>query len=324
MTPQDIEIVQKQKFREDPPPIITIADAKSEAGKQITGFCEELKQLEPIIKIKKDDDTTFKGPAMIIGSHMNIAYASIPNEKIMSHFLEAVNDPQDIKKNNPAYQDQLKKIDLPAFIKLYISGHCPHCPQTIRRVQALAYSTPLIRLQIISAELFPEEAQEDQVRSVPTLIMDDQFRWSGQVDIKELLEICANRDPSRLSADSLRQLIGDGDAARVANMMMESNQIYPGIIELLTHPRWSVRLGAMVTAEYLADENRTLALELCRMLWNVLPKLESQAQGDVVHLFGLVDDPLTKGYLKQISTGPYGQDAKDAAAEVLEEMADDG
>lgn len=289
-------------------------------GEKLSVFCDELKRLAPHITLKKDSDIAFEGPVIVVGHHKNIAYYAIPKNKILKLFLDAVDTAGTM--HNKRNDDIEQHIDLPADLKLYVADQCPHCPQVIRQIQDLAAKTPLVRAKIMNAELFPDQAQTDQISSVPTLILDDQFRWIGQVNPQELFKLCSNRDPSKLSADSLRQLVENGDAPRVAAMMVESDQIFPAVVKLLTHPRWSVRLGAMVAAEYLADDAPHLGLSLCRRLWDQFEELEPQIQGDVTHLFGLADTDATRGYLQHIATGVFDEEVKASAAEVLAEMGE--
>lgn len=290
-------------------------------GDQFSGFCDDLKRLAPHILIKKESNIAFEGPVMVVGRHNNIAYYALPTHKLLTLFLDTLDTAETTHKAcNSDIEKQIECIDLPASLKIFVADQCPHCPQVIRQIQEIAEKMPLMRLKIINAETFPEQAQTDQISSVPTLILDDQFRWVGQVNIQEFLRLCSNRDPSKLSADSLRQLVENGDAARVAAMMVESDLIFPALTELLTHPRWSVRLGAMVAAEYLADKSPELGLALCRLLWDQFAELAPQIQGDVTHLFGLVDTDATRANLKAISCGRFDQDVKEAAAEVLAEM----
>lgn len=321
MTPHDIEIVRNHHFHDSSQAIITLSKGKGDIGEQLSRFCDELKLLVPHITVKKDSDISFKEPVMVVGRHKNIAYYAIPTGKILPLFIDALdNTGANEKGQTDDLEKALKHIDLPATLKLYVADLCPHCPQAIQQIQNLAAATPLMRLQIINAELFTEMAQIDQIRSVPTLVLDSQFRWTGQINPREIIKICTNRDPSQLSADSLRQLVEEGDAPRLATMMAQSDQIFPAFIELLTHQRWSVRLGAMVTAEYLADEVPELALALCRLLWDRFADFAPQIQGDVTHLFGLVDSDATRGHLKSIATGAYEGEVKEAAADVLAEM----
>ena len=216
----------------------------------------------------------------------------------------------------------VQNIDLPVNLKLYVASRCPHCPQWIQQVQSLASATPLIRLSVINAEQFSQSAQNDQIRSVPTLILDDQVCWSGVIRLEELLNQCVQRDPARLSATSLRQLIETGDASRLAAMMTTAGKLFPGLIELLIHQRWSVRLGAMVTAEYLAEDAPSLGLELCHLLWKQFDQLVPQIQGDVIQVLGQIPCDTTRGYLKYIISGEYNAEVRTVAREVLEEIGD--
>lgn len=157
----------------------------------------------------------------------------------------------------------------------------------------------------------------DRIQSVPTLLLDDHFRWSGTLDLHEVLTIGTQRDPSQLSSASLRQMIENGQAERVASMIQERGRVFPALIDLLVHERWSVRLGAMVTAEYLAAGSRPLALALCDMLWHRFPDLEDPVRGDVVHVLGEVPSEENLTRLTRIASGAFGQIAKEAAEEVL-------
>lgn len=290
-------------------------------GKQLSRFCEELARLAPQVNLKRDSDIAFEGPAMVVGRHNNIAYCAVPTNKMLPLFLDAMNPAGEMpNKRTDDFEKQIEQIDLPAAFKLYVADQCPHCPQVIRRIQDIAAGTPLVRLKIINAEVSPEQARSDHIRSVPTLVLDDQFRWVGRVNLREIFKICSHRDPSKLSVDSLKQLVESGDAARVAIMMVESDQIFPAFVELLTHSRWSVRLGGMVAAEYLADEAPELALGLCRRLWDRFTELSPQIQGDATHLFGLVDTDVTREYLLKITSGAFHGDVKEAATEVLADM----
>jgi len=326
MTPQDEQIIRQAPFLgADPLPSIILVQGKGNAGENMVRFCDRIKGLVPNLKIKKDSDLPFPGPALVIGHHQNIDYQATPTGKILTYFLEALTSASGAATEiDPALRDRIMKIDLPVMLKLYVASQCPHCPQSIRQLQTLAAHSPLIRLRIIDAEFFPEASKADQVRSVPTLILDDQLRLTGFVKTEELLTLCTQRDPCQLSTDSLRQIIEAGDAARVAAMIAAAGRLFPALVELLVHERWSVRLGAMVTAEYLADEAPDLSLQLGDLLWERFASLSSQIQGDVVQVLGQINTNVARGYLRSVVSGTYDDEVKTAAAEVLDEMGQSG
>lgn len=276
-------------------------------------------QLNPLIQLKKDSDIPFQEPVMVIGRHNNIAYHAVPAGKLLNLFLQALSD-DSRRQADELGEDiahQLSQINLPVVLKSYVATKCPHCPEAVKRLQILAAGSSMIRLRIINAELFPQWSRADQIRSVPTIILDNQFRWTGTLQLKELLTMSLERDPSQLSSASLRQIIEDGDAQRVANMMAESGQVFPALIELLAHERWSVRLGAMVAAEYLADQAPSLALELADQLWDCFSGLTAQAQGDVLHVIGQVRSQKTRSCLEKVISGDYDETVIEAASEIL-------
>jgi len=321
LNPEDLKTIRAHRSDDLPQAKIILSKGKKEIGEKFSRFCEQLQREAPHVTIKKDSDIAFEDPVMVIGRHENIAYQILPTGKFLALFLDALNtEPGADHGPSGATDDTPHPVELPAGLKLYVADQCPHCPKMLLQMQALANSTPMIRLRVINAELFQEGVRNDNIKSVPTLILDDRFRWTGQVTTEEIIKICANRDPSQLSADSLRQLIEDGHAAQVAYMMIESEKVFPVLIDLLTHQRWSVRLGAMVAAEYLADEAPALGLGLCQLLWSDFPDLEPPVQGDVTHIFGLLNDEMTRDYLRTIVKGEYDDEVKEAAEEALAEM----
>jgi glutaredoxin len=321
VTPEDLKTIRAYPFKNPSKAKIAFSKGEGEAGVRFAAFCDQLKEAAPHISIRHDSDLPYEAPVLVSGRNANIAYQALPTGKILPLFLESLDTPSDAGPV-PAETTQAapQSIDLPAGFKLYVADQCPHCPQTLRQLQALADANPMIRLRVINAAGSADMARDDNIRSVPTLILDDRFRWTGQVKSEELLTICADRDPSSLSADSLRQLVEDGQAAQVAAMMTESGQLFPALLDLLVHPRWSVRLGAMVTVEYLADDAPELGRLLCRSLWQTFSDLPNPVQGDVTHVFGLFNDAQTKGYLRSIAKGDFGDEVKDAAAEELAGM----
>lgn len=288
---------------------------------QMSLFCEQLVAITPHIKIKKESDGTLTSPALITGARSNIAYQAIPAGKMLQRFVEALAQTADSRPPMDGdLEKRLAEVELPVALKLYVAEQCPHCPKALERFQSLAGASSKIRLAVIDAAMFQQLSQADNVRSVPTLILDDQFRWTGQIDVKEVLNICIERDPAELSADSLRQMIEDGAAQAVSQMMMDSGRHFPALIELLAHERWSVRLGAMVVAEYLAEAAPALADEMIEPLWQGINGASQQAQGDMVHVLGQIPSPVVHTYLHRVITGAFQPSVVEAAREALEAL----
>jgi glutaredoxin len=319
MTPQDKQILKQWATQAVRPGKVVLAPVDGAETDAIAEFGEQLKRMVPAMRIERiSDDIAFEPPVVVAGLYQNIGFQAVPSGKILEVFLAVL--PEQPQKDNPLTRqtvERLRQIDLPVDLTLYIAPQCPHCPGVLQQLIPLACQSQLIRLRIIDAQLFSDKSTKDQVKSVPTLLLDDRFRWSGKIDIDEVLTISIQRDPAQLSPGSLRQLIEDGQAERVATMMLDSGQIFPALIDLLIHERWSVRLGAMVTAEYITAGSQSLSLKLCDKLWHCFPDLADPVRGDVVHVLGETRSDVNRDRLMKIAEGAYGDTAKEAATDVL-------
>ncbi len=251
----------------------------------------------------------------------NIKYYALPLSRELEPFLEALShiNNQEVKLAEPIEQN-LGKINIPVNLKLYIALGCPHCPNVVRTVIPMAMICENIHLQIIDGTLFPETAQKDGVMSAPCLILDDDFRWTGEVQAKEIIEIIINRDPSQLSAVTLKNILEEGDASWIARQMMEKGKIFDGFIQLLLHEIWSVRLGAMVIVEELAETDPKLAAKLCPELIDIFDKKDIPVQGDILYVLGEAGNKETKKWIHNKIATLEHQDLIDAANDALDTL----
>jgi hypothetical protein len=187
--------------------------------------------------------------------------------------------------------DIQNRIQMPGVVRVYVSPVCPHCPGALGRwLYMAAWAPDRVDLHVIDAAVFSESAARDNVKSVPTAILDDQFRWTGVVAVAELLDIFEKRNPADLSADTVKKIISDGDAEGLAALMAGANSVIPGFLDLLAHPKWPTRLGAMVAFEYLAETAPDLARQALEAMWNRFTALDDAVKGDMIHLFGVLND----------------------------------
>jgi glutaredoxin len=318
MTPQEAQIIREWYLKQDAPTTIFLARGQGAADERLAAFCDRFKEAAPRTRLLNAPEQSYRAPALIIGRHANIAYQAVPEGRELNPFLEALSAAalDDTKQAAPFGQD----IALPAELALYIAMQCPYCPMAVKQLTALAETNPALRIAIVDGLLFDQEARAQGIRSVPTLILDDHLRWVGRIDMQEVIDQCVRRDPTQLSPASLRRMLEAGDAARAAALMVDHDRIFPALIDLLVHERWSVRLGAMVTVEYLADQASELAAGLVAPLWDRFDTLSEPVQGDVVQVLGQVASETAKKHLRQIASGDFADSVRQAA---LEELGDD-
>lgn len=292
---------------------------EGDAGRRIARFLDELTRLVPAVRIEKKDGDGQPGPAILMGNQ--VRYRAVPTGRELDPFLLLVKGFRAAADALPAeVQSALHRIEVPALVKTYIASDCPFCPETVRRLLILSGACPSLYITVIDGALFPEEAQKDGVRSVPTVILDDGFRWIGLIRESELIDMILNRDPARMGAESFRKIIEDGSAEGLARMMTASGEIYPAFIDLLSHERWSIRLGAMVVFEYLLEESRALALRVISPLWDRFDRAGDPVKGDILHVLGETRHPDLRERLARVSGGNYAEEVREAAAEALDKL----
>jgi hypothetical protein len=298
---------------------IGILDSKHKSSKVFYEFCDALTNLVPQIQIIKEEGTPQQPPQIIIGD--GLRYQAVPSGHELPPFLDAIaaldsnslEIPEHIKK-------RLQKDHLPATLTVFIAPQCKFCPQVLRQLIPLPMVDGKIQLIIIDGTLFPEIAQIHNIQAVPTILLDDRFRWTGSIPFDEIVNTIDTRDPASLGASSLESILKEGRADHLADMMLASQKIYPAFYDLLTHDKWPVRLGAMVVMESIAAKNPAVAFQAVNSLWDRFDGAPTQVKGDILYLFGEIGNPGTISWLERVLAGGFDREVKEAAQEALEKI----
>jgi len=297
---------------------ITLILTEDERSQTFKDFCDDLTHIAPKIKIKQEKEDESKPPLIRIG---NIGYQAIPTGRELELFLSVLADDDSQTQNGfLSVRKTLHQTRVPALLKVYIMPHCPFCPATVKQLLCLAAASESVKLTVIDGSFFPEKAASDNIRSAPTVLLDDQFYWTGSIQMEEIVDMILNQDPSQLSASSLKAMFEEGNALAVAGMMLDSGKIFPAFMELLVHKKWPVRLAAMVAFETIAEENHTLIHHTISYLWDCFSASEDTVKGDILYLLGKSRDKGIIPKLESVLNGPYGVDVKEAAQEALETL----
>ncbi|MFO7600568.1 MAG: thioredoxin family protein [Candidatus Desulfacyla sp.] len=285
------------------------------------GFCEQMTRLAPGVHVlyRKGDDAK-QPPAILLNDRL--VYHALPEGPELPPFLETLSLlGEAIPSISREIISRLDTLNAPCLLKLFIAPQCPFCPRTVRDLNPLAIANAWVRLTVVDGLLFPEMAQALNIQSAPTLVFDDRMQWTGQTSVNEILDVVLNQDPSLLSAASMENLLQEGKASMLARMMMAQGTIFPAFYDLITHEKWSVRLGAMVAMEEIIEQDRPLAAQCVGPLWERFPALDQQAQGDVVYILGEAGDRNIIRDLETVLSGPYNAETREAAREALESIA---
>lgn len=206
----------------------------------------------------------------------------------------------------------------PALLRLFVSGHCPHCPGALRMLLGFL-DNGLISLEVVSVDHCPDMASDYQVMAVPTLMLagkEDIFRWTGHLNGKDIEDALCGVNPQLLSEESLLNILESGDAQRLVAMMQAENLILPNFYNLLIHEKWTVRLGAMVASESIILASPDLGEELLEWVWEKRESLDDAVMGDMVYLMGFGRPSLWKPRLASLMS-LSGVDIREAIEDAM-------
>ena len=317
MTPQEEKTIKRWNDGLSDKIEIDLILTEDKRSTEFRAFSEKLSKLASKISINQIKDDENPAPAIKVGR--SIYYHAIPLGAELEPFLEALTllDSNSFKLTIEV-QNRLDKVKIPADLKLYIAKQCPFCPVSVNQLISLVFAKELIKLKIIDGTLFPEIAELNNIRSVPTLLLDENFRWTGTINLNEIVGIILNRNPSNLSTSSIINLLKEGSADQVAEMILDHNCIFPAFINTLIHEEWPVRLGAMVAFEYIAEKNKLLASRIVNSTWEHFQRVEDRIKGDIIYILGETGNVEMIPELEKISSGrTYHNEVKDAAKEAL-------
>lgn len=290
--------------------LVTTSDARS---LQLAQFCEQLAVLIPQVSIAREDRPEPEHPLLLLPN--GVRYQGIPQGNEVQAFIDALAGR--IPPPPEPLRERLQALAYPAALDLYVAPYCTYCLQVVRRLVPLTSAGSLIRLSIIDAAMYPEQAEQNSIKSVPTLILDGQFRWAGSFDLEDVVALMVTRDPASLNPASLEMMLKEGAARRLAQMMAERGAIFPALVELLCHDQWPVRLGAMVAMEELQALQPQLAGQVIEPLWDRFGAVSDPIKGDILHVFGELGGPAVVPKINAVLRDTPPEDVKEAAEEAL-------
>jgi hypothetical protein len=290
---------------------LTLVQTRDARSPDLAEFVTVLENHWPALDIARrraDDDGP---PYMDIGD--GFRFQGLPADTKLPPFLDVL--AADLEPPAEDFRDLLARMALTDEVRLYVAAPCPYCARAVRRWAALAWAGPQLRVRVVDVTLFPEEASRDNIKAVPTLVLDGNWRWSGNIPVADVLQQLVSRDPAQLSRTALEGLVKEGQASTLAKAMQAHGAIFPAFVELLTHSQWPLRLGAMVAMEALIESDPDLARTVVPEVMARFPAMDEAAQGDALYILGEAGDQETLSLLQTIPLDGAGSELQQAAHE---------
>lgn len=288
------------------------------ASKEFEAFTQDLIDLGMKVDLQVEREEGAVPPAIRI--HPRICYRIVPEGQELPPFLEAIAwiAGGSAPAIDPVAAARIGSIQLPALFRLFVANACPHCPKAVRQLIALCLNAEPVYLDIVDAFRFA--SAEDRIQSVPTLVLEGGFRWSGAIDLQEVIDTAVNRDPMGIGLQSLENLVSDGQVDRIVGLMKAHRGIPPALVDLLVHPQWQIRLGAMVTVETLAADMPELARMLADPIWSRFSNVEDRIKGDLLYVMGEIGADDYRDRILEFLSRETNPEVIEAAQEALEKI----
>ena len=284
---------------------------------QFLDFTQDFAALAPKLGFSRETSDEALPPAMFVGK--NWCYQAIPVSAELDPFLYLLQllDGSSAALSIGNLGQQLDSVTIPGVLQVFIAPHCPFCPQVVKQMMVLPLAAPLLQVTVIDGTLFPEMTEEAKVRSAPTVILDGEFRWAGQIRLEELVDTLISRDAAQLDQQALEGMLKEGNAAQLAQMMLRRRQIFPAFVPLLGHAEWSVRMGAMVTLEEIFDQEPHVAQQAIGPVRKLLDSAPAPVRGDIIYILGRLGDVGSRERFRQMLTEETNEELRDVLEEAL-------
>ncbi len=288
-------------------------------SRAIEGFIRDFSELAPGIVLEEEKGKDEDLPGIYIRKSWELHF--VPEGTELDPFLDLLSavdmGAADIRDD---IRDILENHSGGVPLTLFLSTQCHNCPAVMRQIAPLPLVNPALRVRVIDGLLFPDQASEHRIQAVPTLIGEGGIRWTGQIRLEEVIEALVSRDKERFDKETIERMITEGDAAPLADMMIEAGRLFPDFLDVLTQELFSIRLGAMVIMEDIAERAPDLARTALEPLWQKMSGSDESVQGDIIYLVGEIGDidwvPRLEVFLK-VGVSPDLEDAVQDALDAL-------
>ena len=287
LTPQELATAKSTLKALQERVIIKVNLTRNSLSAQFREFVEELVavsgKLQPIYTTHSED-----GPPTI-EIQPNLHYMALPKGRELVPFLKSlIARTQGEILLAERTLSALETFIKPSKVEVVVSPTCPNCPLVVGLVNKLALASTYMEVTIIDGTLFPDFVEKYDIRAVPTLIIEGDEQLVGQISEDLLVDKVTNQSPSTFHPDSFKKIVKEGDAEKLAGMMVADGDIYGVALELLADPDWSVRMGMMVVLEEVAQLNPDLVERVYPYLLGLLEHDDANQRGDMAYLLGLI------------------------------------
>ncbi|MFT4190758.1 MAG: alkyl hydroperoxide reductase subunit F [Comamonas sp.] len=131
--------------------------------------------------------------------------------------------------------EQVRNLDVPLSFETYFSLSCQNCPDVVQALNLMAVLNPNVKHVAIDGAIFPQEVEQRQIMSVPTVYLNGEPFAQGRMGLEEILAKvdtgAAARAAEKISAQAPYEVlvVGGGPAGAAAAIYAARKGIRTGV-----------------------------------------------------------------------------------------------
>ncbi|MCD8157505.1 MAG: FAD-dependent oxidoreductase [Clostridiales bacterium] len=173
--------------------ILRLCTDNSRLSAELEEYMRELEKLTDKLKAEKFDGYEEFPPCVRLiredGSETGLAFHGVPGGHEFTSFIlglyNAAGPGQGIDEET---EREIKAIDKPVNMKIFVSLSCTMCPELVTAAQHIAAKSLYVSAEVFDLRHFPELQSKYNVMSVPCLVLNDREVSFGKKNLKQLLE----------------------------------------------------------------------------------------------------------------------------------------
>ena len=233
--------------------------------------------------------------------------------------LQGLTNPAEVAAVAPT----LEKLTKDSEILLFIGQGCPACPHQVRSVATLALASPRISVEIVDAHMEPELANQYEISSVPTTIVDDELIMVGVIPAMDLAWRLLEREGPEAEKVVFGALVESGRIVE-ASERLSDGRATGAFYEIWSQSTLESRMGLFLVADealqWSPDGLKALAPLLIKGLEGEGPLSQDDTRrGDTADLLGQIGHPDARPILEALSKDP-NEEVAEAATDALEDL----
>lgn len=204
-------------------------------------------------------------------------------------------------------------------IIIAISPICPHCAEVVRNFGSFLTQHPHLSVEIIDVMATPRIVEEFNIQSTPTVIVNDELIFIGDVSYEEIVAYLNASDGKNRQKKRIEFFLANNALDDAVSVIQHHPESIGFMVEKLQSPLLSTRVQAMTLLEELIDAERELCRSIVPELIDLLTTEDITILSDIIYALGVIGDKRARTSLQKLTLHD-NEDVSEGAQDALEEL----